>query len=141
VAIPEPVIGMDPTPAVIDFLEQRLYEFNAQATGIADALGLTVSCRDARGELVAGLCGHTWGGCCEIRQVWVDEKHRGQGMGRRLLELAETEARRRGCFQIVLATHSFQAPEFYRKLGFEIVYTLPDYPRGHQHMQLRKILS
>ena len=113
-ATPDLVMRTDPTPAEIDLLENRLYEFNAQATGIVDALGLALFGRDAQGEVVAGLCGHTWGGCCEIRQVWVHEKHRGQGVGRRLLVLAETEARRRGCFQIVLATHSFQAPEFYR---------------------------
>lgn len=139
-ATPELVMRTDPTPAEIDFLEDRLYEFNSQATGIVDALGLAVFGRDAGGAVVAGLCGHTWGGCCEIRQVWVHERYRGQGIGRRLLELAETEARRRGCFQIVLATHSFQAPEFYRKLGFEIVDSLPDYPRGHQHLHLRKVL-
>jgi len=138
---PELILGTDPTPAEVDFLEQRLYEFNSRATGISDALGLAIFGRDAQGEVVAGLCGHTWGGCCEIRQVWVHEKHRRQGIGRRLLELAETEARRRGCSQILLATHSFQAPEFYRKLGFEIVHSLPDYPRGHQHLHLRKILS
>ena len=135
------VMGTDPTPAEVDVLEHRLYEFNSQVTGVVDALGLSVFGRDAQGELVAGLCGHTWGGCCEIRQVWVHEKRRGQGIGRRLLELAETEARSRGCDQIVLTTHSFQAPEFYRKLGFEIVHSLPDYPRGHQHLQLRKILA
>jgi GNAT superfamily N-acetyltransferase len=140
-ATPELVMRTDPTPEEIDFLEDRLYEFNSQATGLFDALGLAVFGRDTHGAVVAGLCGHTWGGCCEIRQVWVHEKHRGQGIGRRLLELAETEARRRGCFQIVLATHSFQAPEFYRKLGFEIVDSLPDYPRGHQHLHLRKVLG
>jgi ribosomal protein S18 acetylase RimI-like enzyme len=139
-ATPELVLRTDPTSAEIDFLEDRLYEFNSQATGIDDALGIAVFGRDAEREIVAGLCGYTWGGCCEIRQVWVHEKHRGQGIGCRLLELAEAEARRRGCFQIVLATHSFQAPEFYRKLGFEIVESLPDYPRGYQRLQLRKVL-
>jgi GNAT superfamily N-acetyltransferase len=138
---PELVMRTDPTSAEIDFLEDRLYEFNSQATGIVDALGIAVFGRDDQGEVVAGLCGYTWGGCCEIRQVWVHEKHRGQGIGRRLLELVEAEARRRGCFQIVLATHSFQAPEFYRKLGFEIVDSFPDYPRGHQHLHLRKVLG
>jgi GNAT superfamily N-acetyltransferase len=140
-ATPELVMRTDPTPAEIDFLEERLYEFNAQVTGIADALGIAVFGRDAQGEVVAGLCGYTWAGCCEIRQVWVHEKHRRQGVGRRLLELVEAEARRRGCFQMVLATHSFQAPEFYRKLGFEIVDSLPDYPPGHQRLHLRKILG
>jgi GNAT superfamily N-acetyltransferase len=89
---PELVMRTDPTPAEIDFLEDRLYEFNSKATGIVDALGLVVFGRDAQGEVVAGLCGHTWGGCCEIRQLWVHEMHRGQGIGRRLLEVAETEA-------------------------------------------------
>jgi GNAT superfamily N-acetyltransferase len=140
VASPELVMRTDPTPAEIGFLEDRLYEFNSKVTGIVDGVGLAVFGRDVQGEVVAGLCGHTWGGCCEIRQVWVHEKHRGQGIGRRLLDVAETEARRRGCFQIVLATHSFHAPEFYRKLGFEIVDSLPDYPRGHQHLRLRKVL-
>ena len=139
-ANPELVMRTDPTPAEIDFLEDRLYEFNSKATGIVDALGLAVFGRNVQSEIVAGLCGHTWGGCCEIRQVWVNEKDRGQGIGRRLLEVAEGEARRRRCFQIVLATHSFQARGFYRKLGFEIVDSLPDYPRGHEHLRLRKVL-
>jgi GNAT superfamily N-acetyltransferase len=140
-ATPELIVGMDPTPAEIEFLEDRLYDFNSHATGMFDALGLSVLGRDAQGKIVAGLCGHTWGGCCEIRQVWVHAEHRGEGTGRRLLELAEAEARRRGCFQMVLATYSFQAPEFYRKQGFEIVGSLPDCPSGDQHLQLRKDLS
>ena len=85
-ATPELVMRTDPTPAEIDFLEGRLYEFNSRATGIVDALGLAVFGRDTQGDLVAGLCGHTWGGCCEIRQVWVHERHRGHGIGRTIHE-------------------------------------------------------
>ena len=134
------VVRTDPTPAEIGLLEDNLYAFNAQATGIVDALSLAIFGRNEHGEVVAGLSGHTWGGCCEIRQVWVHERHRGRGVGRELLELAEMEARRRSCFQIILATHSFQAPGFYQELGFEIVESLPGYPRGHQHLHLRKVL-
>ena len=140
VTSPELVIRTDPTPTEIDFLEERLYEFNARTTGIDDALGLAIFGRDERDEVIAGLCGYTWAGCCEIRQVWVHETMRGQGIGRRLLDLAEKEARRRKCFQIILATYSFQAPAFYLKLGFDVVASIPG-PRGYQHLHLRKLLG
>ena len=131
----------DPSPADIACLEDRLYEFNAGATGIDDGRLLGVFLRDESRNIVAGAAGHTWGETCELRQVWVAASDRGRGVGRRLMAEAEVEAMRRGCRQLVLTTHSFQAPEFYRKLGFEVVSELPDYPRGHSHLTLRKRLS
>jgi hypothetical protein len=38
-------------------------------------------------------------------------------------------------------TFSFQAPEFYRKHGFEVVATIDDDPRGHQNLLMRKRLA
>jgi GNAT superfamily N-acetyltransferase len=138
---PEFTIETDPTPEQIQYLEDRLYEFNSQATGVTDGLGLAVFVRDAQGRIIAGICGHTWGGCCEIRQLWVDESQRCQGLGTKLLQAAEQEARRRDCRQIILSTHSFQAPAFYAKHGFRRVATVQNYPRGHQHILLRKGLG
>ena len=131
----------DPSPFDVQFLEDRLYEFNSGATGIDDGLGLGILLRDESGNIVAGAAGHTWGGTCELRQIWVAPPLRGRGLGRRLILEAEAEAIRRGCQQLVLSTHSFQAPAFYRRLGFEVVSELPDYPRGHSHLVLRKRLS
>jgi ribosomal protein S18 acetylase RimI-like enzyme len=53
---------------------------------------------------------------------------------------AEAEAVRRGCRQLVLTTHSFQAPRFYEELGFIVVAEVPEYPRGHSQIVLRKLL-
>lgn len=134
------VVHAAPTSEEIQYLEDRLYEFNASATGIADGKSLAFFIRGAQGELIAGAAGHTWGGTCELRQVRVRADLRGQGLGRRLMQAAEAEARRLGCGQIVLSTHSFQAPAFYRRLGFEEIARLDDYPRGHAHVLLRKRL-
>ncbi len=131
----------EPTPGDVAFLEDRLYEQNVAATGQADGRWLALFVRADDGAIQAGLCGSTWGGCCEIRQVWVHEGLRRRGLGARMLAAAEAEARRRGCTQMVLTTHSFQAPEFYRRYGFEEVSRLDDYPRGHAHIQLRKRLA
>lgn len=116
------------------FLSDRLYEFNVDATGIADGEMLFASVRDGSGAFIAGLSGHSWGGCCEIKQIWVHERRRGQGLGRAMMMAAEQEAIRRNCAQIVLSTHSFQAPEFYEKLGYEKLAVIPSYPHGHENI-------
>lgn len=136
----EPILA-EPTVEDVAFLEDRLYEFNVEATGCSDGRGLGVFVRAADGRIRAAAAGHSWGGTCDLKQVWVEPGLRRRGLGRRLLALAEAEARRRGCAQIVLTTHDFQAPDFYRRLGFELLAEIPDYPAGHRHLVLRKRLA
>ena len=137
----ELLIDTEPTPEEVQYLEDRLYEFNSTATGLTDGESLAIFVRDEADRIVAGICGNTWGGCLEIRQFWVEEARRKQGLGTRLLGAAEQEARRRGCWQILLTTFSFQAPAFYGKHGFEVVAVVDDHPRGHKNMLLRKRLG
>ena len=124
----------DERPELEAFLGERLYEFNSRTTGIDDGTLLNASVEDEAGRLVAGLSGHTWGGCCEIGRLWVHESMRGTGVGTALMHAAEQEAIRRGCHQIVLSTHSFQAPRFYEKLGFRRLAAIPNYPQGHENI-------
>ena len=139
--VPPVFINAEPKPNEVQYLEDRLYEFNSAATGIADGEWLAIFVRDDEDRIVAGICGNTWGGCCEIRQFWVEEPRRKQGLGTALLGAAEQEARRRGCRQIVLQTFSFQAPAFYARHGFEIVAVVNDHPRGYTNMLMRKRLE
>src|SRR5256885_2136525 len=89
----------DPTPDDVQYLEDRIYEFNSSATGIGDGEWLAFFVR-ANGRIVAGICGNTWAGTCELRQFWGEESERNRGLGTKLFEAAEQEARRRGCTQI-----------------------------------------
>lgn len=134
------LIPVAPAPDEVQYLEDRIYEFNASVTHITDGelLGFFVRARD---RIVAGICGNTWGGTCELRQFWVEESQRHRGLGTKLLEAAELEARRRGCTQVVLMTFSFQAPAFYERHGFEVVATLDHHPRGHRNLLMRKRLG
>jgi len=52
-------IEANPTPEEVQYLEDRLYEFNSSATGITDGEGLAIFVRDERGRMVAGICGNT----------------------------------------------------------------------------------
>jgi ribosomal protein S18 acetylase RimI-like enzyme len=124
----------------VQFLDDRLYEYNAARTGITDGRLLVIILRDAGNTIIAGLYGWTWGRTCEVKTLWIHERWRKQGLGTRLMTAAENEARARGAVQMVLNTHSFQAPAFYHRLGFETIATIDDYPEGHQQIYLRKRL-
>jgi GNAT superfamily N-acetyltransferase len=130
-----------PDPRDVQQLREQLYAYNVATTGIEDGRELAIFLRDDRGQILGGLHGYTWGGCLDIREVWVRPDSRRRGYGRTLIEAAEREARARGCRQATLDTHSFQAPEFYRKLGWDIFAELEDYPAGHRKYYLRKALG
>jgi GNAT superfamily N-acetyltransferase len=123
------------------FLAERIYEFNSQATGYFDGKLLGGCIRDQLGEIIAGLSGHTWRGCCVISHLWVHERHRRQCLGRTLLRVAEIEARHRACERVVVMTHSFQAPKFYGHLGYERKYAIEDRPRGCSDIVYVKLLA
>jgi GNAT superfamily N-acetyltransferase len=131
----------EPSPRDVEWLEDEINRFNYAATGFYDGRWLAAFLRDGEGQLRAGLAGHTWGGCCEVRFLFVREAERRSGLGSALLAAAEREARARGCDQVVLSTHSFQAPDFYRRHGYVEVGRADGYPRGHAQIFLRKRLA
>jgi ribosomal protein S18 acetylase RimI-like enzyme len=127
--------------ALADQVEDLLYAFNVEATGISDGRGLALVMRGEDERILAAAIGHTWGETCELKQVWVDASLRRRGLGRELLSRAIAEAEARGCSQLVLSTHDFQAPDFYTRLGFQELFRVREYPRGHASIHLRRQLN
>ncbi|MER7457262.1 GNAT family N-acetyltransferase [Micromonospora sp. NPDC126480] len=121
-------------------LSAELTAFNNRATGATDEADLAVRVTGADGALVAGLTGWSWGDCAGINMVWVRDDRRGEGWGGRLVRAAEEEARRRGCTQISVSSFSFQAPEFYRRLGYLDTGRREGIPGGHVDHHLWKSL-
>src|SRR4051794_25529856 len=133
-------IGTTPDSRDIQALRRGIYEHSVASTGI-DGDDISIFVRDADGELRAGLYGWTWGGFLEVNLLWVREQERGHGLGSRLLAAAEAEGQARGCHTAILDTHSFQAPAFYRKHGYELYATIEGYPTGHSKLYFRKRLT
>jgi ribosomal protein S18 acetylase RimI-like enzyme len=131
----DPVIETQPAPQDVDFLKEQIDNFNIAVTGVPFGGLLACFVRDEQGRIVAGVSGYVWGEICQIENLWVHADLRGQGYGTRLLQAAEQEAIRHGCAQVVIDTHTFQAPGFYRKHGYEIAGVIDAYP----HPEYRKI--
>ncbi len=139
--LPIPRFESEPKPEDIRFLEDQLYAYNVEQTGLNDGQWLTIFVRDENGRIAAGLHGWTWGGGGRVQTLWVRPDLRRHGYGTRLLAAAEAEARARGCDRILLDTFGFQAPLFYQKHGYEIVGVDNNTLVEHKHYRLKKRLS
>jgi GNAT superfamily N-acetyltransferase len=119
-------------PAINDYNEQQAGEDHAKT--------LCFVLRAPDQEIVGGVIGATYWDWLHIDLMWVKEGLRGRGYGRRLLTLAEEEARKRGAKQAYLDTFSFQAPGFYERHGYQVFGELQDFPTGHQRYFMVKQL-
>ena len=103
---------------------------------------VTLFLRDDAGSIVGGVAGNYGSfGWLYVDALWVSEEIRGQDHGTKLLEKIEAEAAKHGCTNVFLSTFSFQAPEFYKKLGYTVFAELDDFPPGHSRLFLRKVLD
>ena len=99
---------------------------------------LAVLVRDETGAVTCGLTGRTSAAWLFVELLWLPEPLRGTGLGTRVMMAAEAEAVRRGCIGAHLDTYDFQAPGFYRKLGYEVFGSIEDHPPGHTRFWMRK---
>ena len=109
-----------PAPADTRVVDAGLGAANAAVASLADVRPLACFARTPAGAIIGGAVGRTWGECCELQQLWVDPAHRQQGVGRELVRNFAAGARTRQCRRLYLETFSFQAPAFYRALGFSV---------------------
>jgi ribosomal protein S18 acetylase RimI-like enzyme len=94
---------------------------------------------DESGEEIAITCCKVLGQWVHVEYLWVDQTRRGEGLGKALMDAVEAQAHERSCIGLMLTTISFQAPEFYERLGFEVLATLDDYPEnGYQRYCMAK---
>lgn len=113
--------------AVVD---TGLSDANLAAAPLNQVVALSCFARDESGAVIGGAIGRTWGECCELQQIWVDPAHRQQRVGSRLLKHFEARAKERGCRSFYLTTFSFQAPVFYKALGYHTAYEVHGFPNG-----------
>jgi N-acetylglutamate synthase-like GNAT family acetyltransferase len=127
-----------PDSAAVD---AGLDAFNRSAADFASIKKLACFARALSGAVVAGAVGRYWGEACELQQIWVRDDLRRSGIGTKLVHAFAQHARVHGCKLLYLETFSFQAPDFYRRLGFDVGCELPGFPGGMSKLIMKKALD
>ncbi len=130
----------DPEDPAWGIIGRGIHAFNAQQAGEHQSQRLCFVLRGADEVVVGGVIGELGWGWVHIDLLWISEGLRGRGYGHRLLLRIEDEARQRGAKNVYLDTFSFQAPDFYKRHGYQVFGELQDFPTGHQRYFLQKQL-
>lgn len=134
-------IEPSPAPEDVQIIGNGLRQHNETYAPADGDSAFAVFLRDADGRLHGGVIAKAGRGWLKIGTLWVNESVREQGYGRQLMETAEAEGIQRSCHSAYLDTFSFQAPEFYLNLGYEIFGTLEAFPNEHKRFFMRKSLK
>lgn len=92
------------------------------------------------GELMGAIVVQLFWKQLHIKYLFVEENYRGQGIARRLMNHALEYGKKRECQFAFVETMSFQAPEFYQKMGFTIEFSRPGYAVNTTFHYLKKCL-
>ena len=138
----DPILELTDAPdaASMATITKGLGDFNTAVTGINDRRPLAVIVKDEAGKTLGGVLGRTSLGLMFLDTFYLPKSARGAGLGSKVLAMAEEEGRRRGYKSAVLYTISFQAPEFYKRHGWQVFGQIPCDPPGTSRIFLTKAL-
>jgi ribosomal protein S18 acetylase RimI-like enzyme len=97
--------------------------------------------RDNDRKIVAGCAGDNMYGGLFVGQLWVTEPLRGKGYGTQLMLKVNVLAKERKCNFITVNTFNWEAPEFYKKLGFYVEFERKGFNQNSVFCFLRKDLT
>ena len=84
----------------------------------------------------SGLTDRNW---FYLTDLWLEMEYRCHGIGTTLLQCLEDAVRQQGIRNFYTWTAGYEAPSFYRKLGYTTLGELKDFfPTGHSRLAMHK---
>jgi ribosomal protein S18 acetylase RimI-like enzyme len=96
---------------------------------------------EATGEFMGVVAVMMFWGQLHIKYLFVEERFRGKGVGKYLMDKAFKYAKEHNCTFAFLETMSFQALKFYEDMGFELQLTRSGYAKGVSFHYMQKDLT
>ncbi|HDM8222498.1 TPA: GNAT family N-acetyltransferase [Vibrio campbellii] len=119
---------LNPEQNDLDFIRDGIRAYNRMHLPDGDVNAIGCFARNDEGKVIGGLTGEMFNNTVFVEYLWVDAEARTSGLGSKLISLLEEQAKSHGVTHLYLDTYSFQALDFYLKLGFEKVGQYSGYP-------------
>lgn len=116
-----------PADEDVDFLYQGIYEEARKKRGMRPNVRFGFFLKDEDGKTVGGLNGFCYYGCLYMDQLYIDPSYRGQGWGKKLVQMAENFGCEQNCNMLTVTTMDWEAPGFYEKLGYVLMTKIEGY--------------
>ena len=132
-----------PAPEIFQKILAPLLRFNAEAVGReagSDPFAFCVT-DPATGDVGGGLWARSHWNFLHIDLLFLPAPLRRDGLGSKLMRMAEYEGIRRGCHTAWLDTFNFQARGFYERFGYTIFGTLEGEPPAFPRYFMKKTLA
>ena len=113
------------TERIDDFINEAFTDY---ATENKVALNFEEYCFIAEddGNVIGSITGRAYYNEVHIGDLIIDKDHRRINLGSKLVKTVEEAYKDKGYDKITLTTFGFQAPEFYKKLGYTLEYVRED---------------
>jgi len=126
----------------IKYIKNKMFEYNClhfpdDLKGRYQEVNLFLE--DEEGHIYGGIISEICWNWLEIHYLFIEDEYRSFGYGKRLMLEAEEMAKTKQCEFIKVDTLSFQALDFYKRLGFEVFGVIENAGR-HTHYYLKKEL-
>lgn len=132
-------LSFNPDQTDLDYIRDGIRSYNRMNLPEDDVKAVGCFVRDDSGQIIGGLTGEVFSNTVFVEYLWVDAKSRMSGLGSQLMAALEKHMITYGVTHIYLDTYSFQALDFYLKLGFKKVGEYSGYPaKGIQKYFLQK---
>lgn len=138
----QPKLEVNPSKDDLELFYLNIDKYNISATGKSTGnRDIVFFIRNSENIITGGIRGSlNISGWLYINAIWVDKESRNKGYGTLLMQRIEIEAKANGGTNSYLNTISFQAPEFYRKLGYEMFAELENFHQEYSKIFLKKEL-
>lgn len=109
-----------------DFINETFTDYAIKSEVALNFEEYCFAAENDEGDIIGVITGRAYYNEVHIGDLIIDEKYRRLKLGSKLVKSVEEEFSGRGYEKITLTTFGFQAPEFYKKLGYSLEFVRED---------------